>query len=208
MLEYLVASRARRELLLLLWAQGQKGSVSALARRCGLSFTATYRELEAMAAAGLALAERQGAALEYRADRRHPQGKTLLALLTPTDQEVKGRDEVAVTPSGTEVALVNRLVASHLDRSVALGLPAILWRQREEFNHGRLIREATRRTERQSLGLFLQLAGQLSGDRRNNRQVVCPNAAANRSSSRSRRYPQRRASGSDWAPDAPTPGAK
>jgi len=166
MLEYLVASRARRELLLLLWAQGQKGSVSALARRCGLSFTATYRELQAMAAAGLALAERQGAALEYRADRRHPQGKTLLALLTPTDQEVKGRDEVVVTPSGTEVALVNRLVASHLDRSVALGLPAILWRQREEFNHGRLIREATRRNERQSLGLFLQLAGQLSGDRR------------------------------------------
>lgn len=119
-----------------------------------------------MEAAGLALAERQGAALEYRAERRHPQGQVLLALLTPPDRGLRAREAVVAAAAGTESALVDSLVESHLDESVALALPAILWRQRDQPGYGRLVREATRRNERQSLGLFLQLAGQLSGDRR------------------------------------------
>jgi hypothetical protein len=165
MLDYLVGSRARRALLLRLWAEGDRGSVSTLARLCGLSFNATHRELRAMEAAGLALAERQGAALEYRADRRHPQGQVLLALLTPPERQMTAPEAVIAAPPGTEGALVDSLVQSHQDESVALTLPAILWRQREQASHGRLVRESTRRNERQSLGLFLQLAGQLSGDR-------------------------------------------
>jgi hypothetical protein len=166
MLDYLVASRPRRALLLRLWVDGESGSISALARRCGLSFAATHRELRAMEAAGLAIAERQGAALEYRAERQHPQGQALLALLTPSVRATTLREAVAAGPTGPETALVDSLVASHLDESVALALPAILWRQREQPGYGRLVREATRRNERQSLGLLLQLAGQLSGDRR------------------------------------------
>jgi predicted transcriptional regulator len=81
MLEYLVTSRVRRELLRCLWVDEESGSVSALARGSGVSFAAAHRELEAMKAAGLALVERRGAALEYRADRRHPQARVLIALL-------------------------------------------------------------------------------------------------------------------------------
>jgi predicted transcriptional regulator len=81
MLDYLVTSRARRELLRRLWLDEDSGSVSALARASGVSFSAAHRELEAMKAAGLAVAERRGVALEYRADRRHPQARVLVALL-------------------------------------------------------------------------------------------------------------------------------
>lgn len=119
-----------------------------------------------MEVAGLAIAERQGATLEYRAERRHPQAQVLIALLTPP-----GGGRPAAVPAGggrpsPEDALVDSLVASHTDESVALALPAALWRQREQIDFRRLTREATRRNERQSLGLLLQLTGRLGGDRR------------------------------------------
>jgi hypothetical protein len=166
MLDYLVTSRARRALLLRIWADGESGSVSALARACGLSVTAAHRELQAMEAAGLALSERRGAALEYRAERRHPQSQILVALSMPSDRDVVAGAAVVRVPPWTEDALVDILIASHMDESVALGLPAVLWRQRDQMDYARLAREATRRNERQSLGLFLQLTGQLGGDRR------------------------------------------
>jgi hypothetical protein len=158
MLEYLVTSRSRRELLRRLWTDGDSGSVSALARGCGLSFTAAHRELQAMEAAGLAIAERRGAAIEYRAERRHAQAQVLVALLKPFER----KNPCPVTQD----ALVEKLVASHQDEAAALALPLALWREREGEGYGHLLREATRRNERQALGLFLELAGQLSGDRR------------------------------------------
>ena len=105
----------------------------------------------------MALAERQGASLEYRAERRHPQAEVLVRLLLPSDQNVVAGEAVVAALPWTEDALVESLVASHMDESIALGLPAILWQQREQLDYGRLAREATRRNERQSLGLFLQL---------------------------------------------------
>jgi hypothetical protein len=81
MLDYLVTSRTRRTLLHLLWAEGRRGSVSALARASGVNFSAVHRELDAMKEAGLALAERLGPALEFRANREHPHAGTLLSLL-------------------------------------------------------------------------------------------------------------------------------
>lgn len=163
MLEYLVVSRARRQLLQALWVAGRSGSVSILARACGLSFGAAHRELEAMAAAGLAIAERKGATVEYRPDRRHPKAKLLIALLVPSDPPAPPTDAGSRSP---ESAIVDALVASHGDEDVAVGLPALLWRQRDELDCRRLREEATRRNERQALGLFLTLAGALGGDRR------------------------------------------
>ncbi len=52
-LDYLVTSRSRRQLLRALWARGASGSVSELARASGVSFAAAHRELEAMRAADL-----------------------------------------------------------------------------------------------------------------------------------------------------------
>jgi len=116
-----------------------------------------------MRAAGLAVAERQGLEAVYRADDRHPEAHVLRRLLSPPDRP---RQPVERPPSGSaEEALAESLVRSHQDEEVALALPAALWREREQLDHRRLVQEATRRNERQALGFFLQLTGQLGGDR-------------------------------------------
>jgi hypothetical protein len=171
MLDYLVTSRTRRELLRRLWSDGESGNVSELARSCGSSFAAAHRELEAMKVAGLALVERQGASLEYRANRRHPQAVALVSLLAPAARSLVERATRDLRAS-PEDALVDRLVLAHEDEDAALALPAALWRQRDELDFGRLMRAATRRNERHALGFFLQLTSQLSGDPRFRRRAI------------------------------------
>ena len=165
MLDYLVTRRARRELLRLLWLDGGIGSVSALARASGVSFAAAYQELEAMKAVGLALAERHGPALEYRANRAHPEAGTLVSLLAPRAAPVTGQTS-GEHPTSAEDALIDDLVASHGSEAIALALPGVIWRQRDTLDYRRLRRDAIRRNERQTLGFYLQLTGRLSGDLR------------------------------------------
>jgi hypothetical protein len=172
-LEYLVTSRARRELLRRLWLDGDSGNVSQLARSCRLSFATAHHELEAMKAAGLALAERRGTSLEYRANRRHPQADSLLSLLTPAAHgPVLSEEAIGELRPSPEDVLIDTLVLSHEDEGVALAIPAALWRQRDELDYGRLVRAATRRNERHALGFYLQLTSQLSGDPRFRRRAI------------------------------------
>jgi hypothetical protein len=171
-LSYLVTSRTRRELLRRLWSDGKRGNVSELARSCGLSFAAAHRELEAMKAAGLALVERKGTGLEYRANRRHPQADVLVSLLTPAAAGGLAKQATDDVRPGPEDALVERFVLSHEDEEVALAVPGALWRQRDELDYGRLTRAATRRNERHALGFYLQLTGQLSGDPQFRRRAI------------------------------------
>src|SRR5262249_46128026 len=49
---------------------------------------------------------------------------------------------------------------------VAPALPVAFWRLRHSLDHARLRRAATRRNERHALGLVLELASWLGGDRR------------------------------------------
>ena len=44
-------------------------------------------------------------------------------------------------------------------------LPVAFWRQRDKLDYTRLERAATLRNERQALGFYLELTGQLGGDR-------------------------------------------
>lgn len=188
LLSYLVTSRARRRLLRLLWAEGAAGSVSDLARTAGLSFASAHRELAAMRAEGLARAERTGAALVYRAHHAYGQAGLVRRLLGDeaagsglppvTDSErVRGWLAAAGAPllvsqrsrgrlPPLEEVLAEGLVLSHEDATVARVLPQVLWRQRGRLEHGRLVRAATQRNERQALGFFLELTGLLGGDRR------------------------------------------
>jgi DNA-binding transcriptional ArsR family regulator len=87
LLSYLVTSRTRRELLLLLWHDRAEGSVSALARRGRVSFAAAYRELGAMRTAGLARSRREGAATVYRANADSPHAGILRRLLAADARE-------------------------------------------------------------------------------------------------------------------------
>ena len=188
LLSYLVTSRARRHLLRLLWADGAEGSVSDLARRARVSFAAAHRELEAMRAEGLALSERVGAALVYRANPGYREASLVRRLLeeglaesaplpTPEGERVRGWLAAAGAPllvsqpardpgPRLEEVLAEGLALSHRDATVARVLPLVLWRHRDLFDHGRLVRAATRRNERQSLGFFLELTGRLGGDLR------------------------------------------
>jgi hypothetical protein len=182
--DYLVTSRARRQLLRRLWADRLSGSVSALARSSGVSFGAAHRELEAMKAAGLTVAERDGVATVYRANLAHPQADVLTALLTAAppahgaseEQGLRGRLAALGAPLGgptqatrhpsPEEVLADGLVLAHHSPTVARVLPLAFWRQRDKLDYELLERAATRRDERQALGFYLELTGQLGGDRR------------------------------------------
>lgn len=188
MFDYLVTSRARRQLLRRLWADGASGSVSALARTAGVSFAAAHRELQAMKAAGLAVAERDGVATVYRANLAHAQAELLTALMAATrsahadssadSNERRLRGELAALGAPLagpvsrdrrpppEHVLAAGLVLAHRRPTVARVLPVAFWRQRSRLDYERLERAATRRNERQALGFYLELTGQLGGDRR------------------------------------------
>ena len=188
LLSYLVASRARRRLLRLLWVEGVGGSVSELGRQAGVSFAAAHRELAAMRVEGLARSERAGAALVYRANPDYREAGLVRGLLEngitsfappPVADGEKVRGWLAAagapllvsrTPKGRmpplEEVLAEGLALSHHDATVARVLPLVFWRHRDRLDQGRLTLAATERNERQALGFFLELAGTLGGDPR------------------------------------------
>lgn len=187
LLPYLVTSRVRRALLRLLWEAGAEGSVSALARRAGVSFAAAHRELQAMRAAGLARSSRAGKSLVYSANPGSPHAKILRELLdaaaAPTLPSAPGAEKVRTwlsvagapllvsRPGGDrmpplEEVVAEGLVLAHQDATVARVLPLVLWRHRGRLDHEELTRQASVRNERQALGFFLELTGRLGGDHR------------------------------------------
>jgi hypothetical protein len=187
LLDYLVTSRARRALLRLLWAEGYEGNVSELARKAGLSFAVAHRELEAMNAASLAVRERAGNRLVYRADPKHPDAAVVRALLEErvdppaadsagaTDDDVRAWLHAVGAPLGgppvrgrmppPEEVFAAALGVAHRDATVARVIPLLLWQRRQELNLEQLVRVATRRNERHALGYFLELAGRLGKDK-------------------------------------------
>ena len=65
-----------------------------------------------------------------------------------------------------EEVVAEALVLSHRDATVARVLPLVLWRQRDQLEFDRLLRETTRRDERQALGYFLEMAGRFGNEPR------------------------------------------
>lgn len=187
LLSYLATGRARRRLLRLLWSAGARGSVSELARRAGVSFASAHRELEAMRAEGLALAERKGAALVYRANAAYPEAGVVRQLLgggsarpapPPADGDrVRGWLAAVGAPllvsrrlkgprPPREELLAEGLSLSHHDAAVARVMPVVLWKNRHLLDYGRLVRAARERDEGQALGFLLELTGLLGRESR------------------------------------------
>jgi len=186
-LSYLVTSRARRELLRQLWVERAVGSVSDLAHRAGVSFAAAHKELESMRAEGLATSERVGRMLQYQANRKHLHSELLRRLLSegatgrtePSARAEQVRGWLAALgapllvteaawgrPPSLEEVVAQGLVLSHEDATVARVLPVVLWTLRDRLDPSRLVREATRVDERQTLGFFLELTGRLARNER------------------------------------------
>lgn len=186
LLSYLVTSRARRDLLRLLWVEGLVASVSDLARRGQVSFATAHRELGSMRVEGLALSERVGAAVVYRANPGYLQSGLVRQLLKEDEahatplrvsdgEKVRGWLAALGAPlvvsrppeeplPGLEEVLAEGLVLAHRDPTVARALPVAFWRLRNRLQADRLVHAATRRNERQALGFFLELTGRLGGD--------------------------------------------
>lgn len=181
-MSYLVTSHVRRGLLRQLWLEHAEGSVSELAREAGVSFAAAHRELDAMRTAGLATSTRAGARVSYAANLDHPGADVLVALLssperdsaTADDQVVRGWLRAAgaplVVPPAEKTPPLSEVIGAglrlaHRDATVARVLPVLLWHHRDADLES-VVAEATRCNERQALGLFLQLAGELGRDRR------------------------------------------
>lgn len=148
-----------------------------------MSFAAAHRELEAMRAAGLAVAERHGVATVYRANLAHPRADVLTDLLKPApaahgaseEQKLRGRlaalgaplaGPASETRHPPEEILADGLALAHHSPTVARVLPVAFWRQRDTLDYERLERAATLRDERQALGFYLELTGKIGGDRR------------------------------------------
>jgi hypothetical protein len=185
-LDFLVTSKARRRLLDLLWRQDATGSTAQLAARARVGFASAYRELLAMHAQGLVTAERQGSAHVYRANRTHPLAGALHALVAapaarPPDDPAARRVRSQLAALGapvqhegvdshgggsTEETVVHGMHFAHRDPDVARSLPVCLYRQRDALDPVRLREHAIRLGEKRSLGFFLALTAELSGDRR------------------------------------------
>jgi len=183
-LDFLVTSIARRRMLRLLWAQGESGSASRLAKRAGVGFASAYRELRAMRSRELVSTRRERTAEIYSANTSHPLAETLRALASGTTRRVdddearrvRGHlkalgapllEDSAETPTGeVEEALVRGVRLAHRDPAVARTLPICLYLQRDALRVDRLKHHARQLGEKRALGFFLDLAHVLSNDAR------------------------------------------
>jgi hypothetical protein len=168
----------------LLWAQEGVGSTAQLATEAGVGFATAYRTLQAMQAAGLVVAERRAHARVYRANHGHPLAAALRALVTapapppgdtPEARQVRGHLAALGAPvqaepqsptASVEETVVRGVHLAHSDPDVARTLPVCLFRQRDALDPMRLQAQAKHFGEKHSLGFFLDLTAQLSGDRR------------------------------------------
>jgi len=185
MLSYLVKSSVRRKLLKLLWREKQSGSISSLARRAGLSFSATHKELAAMKLAGLAISSNEGKNTVYRPNLHNPCAGILKKLLSETSKSFAsqpGFDKAEVlanlgrlglpivaggrsteTTMPAEIALARALVLAHHDPTLAKALPVLLHKLADRLDMVKLVKLSKELGQKSTLGFFLQLTEFLSG---------------------------------------------
>ncbi|MCK5690833.1 winged helix-turn-helix transcriptional regulator [Myxococcota bacterium] len=184
MLQYLFPSSTRRKLLLALWGQDIKGSASELARLLDLSFAAVYTELISMKKAGLAVHTVYGSSKVFAANLDHPKASLLRSFLgdgdsiltiPDRDEEVRaflhhfgaplaGNDKAAENVPSIEDVILEGCSLSHRDAAVARIMPVFIWNNRTRTDSKSLMIKAQKSDEKPTLGFFLDLCGELSGD--------------------------------------------
>jgi len=190
LLEYLVPSKARRNLIEVLWTRRAVGSVNALARLADIATSAADKEITAMEALGLVDVERKANARVVRANEASPFAAPLRALLKaekakhvvakgPSVDQVRGwlrhyGAPLVVSATGKsaravpslEETLIHGLRVSHSDAAVARTFPVLLWRNRDRLRFPDLVHGAHQAGQGRTLGFFLDLTAELTGDRR------------------------------------------
>lgn len=186
-MQYLVTSKVRRRLLVLLWGERKSGSVAALAGLADVAFAGAHAELKAMQRIQLVVSQREGGREVFSANANHPEAEPLRALVAadarqvlpqaPEDQVLKrklvalgaplrGVEPLAIEPTEQMPTLVRGLTLARRDAVVARSLPLCFWRLRETLDVKVLAGLTPRAEDRHALGFLLELTGELGGDRR------------------------------------------
>lgn len=176
----------RWKLLRTLWLDGARGSVRALARQNGMSYSNAYSELKRLERASLARSGVVGNSLVFESASDHPLANAIEALLRasgdaqPTETRTDpGRVLASLASFGAPVsadtapdgglnpeeAVAQGLRLAHGRPSLARAYPVLLTRNRSRLNLERLRQRATELNEKQTLGFFLDLTGTLANDR-------------------------------------------
>jgi len=186
-LQYLVTSKVRRRLLSLLWADRKRGSVGELAGLAGVAFAGAHAELKAMQRAQLVVSRHDGSKDVYSANFAHPEAKILQALVaadrrqptlaSPEDERLKrklvalgaplrGIEPIEVALSERMSTLLRGALLARRDPVVARALPVCFWNLRDALDVKALAELTSRPEDKHTLGFFLELTGELGGDRR------------------------------------------
>lgn len=180
MFDYLVTSKARRRLLLLLWKNGASGSVSSLSKQARVAYANAHRELRAMKLLGLVCSTHRKRAEVFRANKDSPYAQVLRAMMKEPHEPVRTARSAAHVRGGlrtlgaplhdspvavydTELALVQGVALSHNDPTVARVLPLCFCFVAGILDVERLLKLARDGGEKQAVGFFLDLTATLTG---------------------------------------------
>jgi hypothetical protein len=187
-LQFLVTSKVRRRLLVLLWGEQARGSVAELAERAGVAFASAHAELKSMSQAGLVEASHEGNKDVFFARPDHPDAELLRALIESDHRRampVAHGDEILkrqlktlgaplrnvrameLSPTSSPLdTLMNGVALARRDPVVARTLPLCFWNLRDTLDARSVARLSTRPEDKHAFGFFLELTGELGGDRR------------------------------------------
>lgn len=187
MLQFLVTSKVRRRLLVLLWGEKKSGSVAELAELADVSFASAHSELKAMHRLQLVRSVRDGAKEVFSANPEHPDAEFLSRLAqtdvpprsvaTSGDKELKqklvflgaplrGVKPLPVAPSDVLHVLADGTALARRDAVVARSMPLCFWNNRDRLDGKALQGLSAAPEAKHAIAFFLELAGELGGDRR------------------------------------------
>jgi hypothetical protein len=183
LLEYLVPSRARREVWKVLRSPGAELTVRALALKAGVPYSNAHREVLRMREVGLIRTQTVGRALVCRWNTPNPAARRLTALLEtseqgpgvgPSDDVLYGslkswgaglaKGRAAGESLGLEETLAYGVDLARRDPDVAQVWPVVLAKHRDRVDLDRLEVLARRLSQKRALGFLLSLTGTLLGD--------------------------------------------
>ena len=186
MLQFLVTSKARRRLLVLLWGEKKRGSVTELAELADVSFASAHAELREMQRLQLVRVVRDGKEV-FSANLEHPQADFLAQLAsseaptlpqsTERDEELKkklvglgaplrGVRASRTAPADVLQTLFDSMGLARRDAVVARCLPVCFWKQRDRLDAKALHNMSATAEDKHAFGFFLDVTSELGGDRR------------------------------------------
>lgn len=187
MLQFLVTSKVRRRLLVLLWGEKASGSVSHLADLADVSFASAHSELQAMHRLRIVASKRSGAREVFSANPDHPDAELLSKLAradVPSrpipavgDEQLKQKLVFLGAPlrgvRGLPVPVPEILPTLALgadlarrDSVVARCMPICFWTNRDRLDAASLQHLSATPEQKHAVAFFLELAAELGGDRR------------------------------------------